>query len=221
MLKIAPSLISADFSKLGEEVRKVEEGGADLLHIDVMDGHFVPSIGMGPFIVKSLRKETKLPFDVHLMIENPDFFIESFAAAGGDIITVSIEACLHLNRTIQNVKRLGKKVGIALNPATPLCTIENVLEDIDMILLMCINPGTYGEVFIPSMLPKIEKCRKMIKEQGLGIDIEVDGDINNKTAQPAVKAGANILVAGRAVYCQKDVKKAIQVLRKMCARFAR
>ena len=219
MLKIAPSILAADFSKLGEEVKKVEEGGANLLHIDVMDGHFVPNISMGPMIVKSLRKETKLPFDVHLMIENPEFFIKSFAEAGGDIITVSVEACLHLNRTIQIIKKSGKEASIALNPATPLCVIENVLEDIDMVLLMCVNPGFYGQAFIPSVLPKIKRCKEMIKERGLDIDVEVDGGINEKTAPLAVKAGANVLVAGSAIYRKVDAKEAIQALRKSCVSF--
>jgi len=219
MIKIAPSILAADFSKLGEEVRRVDEGGADLLHIDVMDGHFVPNISMGPMIVRSLRKETKLPFDVHLMIENPDLFLKSFADAGSDIIVVSSEACLHLNRTIQTIKKLGKKVGVALNPATSLCMIEKVLEDIDMVLIMCVNPGFYGQAFIPSVLPKIEDCRKMIKEQGLQVDIEVDGGINEKTAPLVVKAGANILVAGSAIYSKKDVKRAIQALRESCKSF--
>jgi len=221
LLKIAPSILAADFSKLGEEVKRVEDGGADLLHIDVMDGHFVPNISMGPMIVKSLRKETKLPFDVHLMVENPDFFLKSFSDAGSDIITVSVEACLHLNRTIQTIKQLGKKVGVALNPATPICMIENVLEDIDMVLLMCVNPGFHGQAFIPGVLPKIEGCRKMIDERELNIDIEVDGGINEKTAPLVVKAGANVLVAASAIYCKKDVKEAIQALRKACASFVR
>ena len=219
MIKIAPSILAADFSKLGDEVRRVERGGADLLHIDVMDGHFVPNISMGPMIVRSLRKKTKLPFDVHLMIENPDFFLKSFADAGSDIIVVSLEACLHLNQTIQTIKKLGKKAGIALNPATSLCLIENILEDIDMVLIMCVNPGFYGQAFIPSVLPKIERCRKMIKEQGLDIDIEVDGGINEKTAPLVVKAGANVLVAGSAIYFKKDAKQAIQALRDSCKSF--
>jgi len=219
MIKIAPSILAADFSKLGEEVRRVEEGGADLLHIDVMDGHFVPNISMGPMIVRSLRKETKLPFDVHLMIENPDFFLKSFADAGSDIIVVSLEACLHLNRTIQTIKKLGKKAGIALNPATSLYMIENILKDIDVVLIMCVNPGFYGQAFIPSVLPKIENCRKIVKEQGLDIDIEVDGGINEKTAPLVVKAGANVLVAGSAIYGKKDVKEAIRALRESCKSF--
>ena len=216
MIKIAPSILAADFSKLGEEVRRVEEGGADLLHIDVMDGHFVPNISMGPMIVRSLRKETKLPFDVHLMIENPDFFLKSYADAGSDIIVVSLEACLHLNRTIQTIKKLGKEAGVALNPATPLCMIENVLEDIDMVLIMSVNPGFFGQAFIPGVLPKIENCRKMIKERDLEIDVEVDGGINEKTAPLVVKAGANVLVAGSAIYGKKDVKEAIKILRESC-----
>ncbi len=217
ILKIAPSILSADFSELAKEVRRVEGGGADLLHIDVMDGRFVPNITIGPLVVKSIRDKTKLPFDVHLMILNPDDQIEEFAKAGSDIIGVSAEACVHLHRTIQNIKELGKKVSVALNPSTPLCTIEYVLEDIDQVLLMTVNPGFPGQSFIPNVLPKIRECRKMVEERGLKLDIEVDGGITEKTAPLAVKAGANVLVAGTAVYGKQDIREAIQALRKSCA----
>jgi len=216
MIKIAPSLIAADFRKLGEEVRRAEDGGADLLHIDVMDGHFVPSMGMPPMIIKSLRKETKLPFDVHLMIENPYSFLDAFADAGSDIITVSAEACPHLNRTLKTTHELGRKAGVALNPATPLCFIENVLEEVDTVLLMCVNPGFGGQKLIPSVLSKIAKCRKMIEEKRLTVDIEVDGGISKETASLVVKAGANVLAAGTAIYGQRDVKEAIRSLRESC-----
>ena len=217
ILKIAPSILSADFSELAKEVRRVEGGGADLLHIDVMDGRFVPNITIGPLVVKSIRDKTKLPFDVHLMILNPDDQIEKFAKAGSDIIGVSAEGCAHLHRTIQNIKELGKKVSVALNPSTPLCTIEYVLEDIDQVLLMTVNPGFPGQSFIPNVLPKIRECRKMVEERGLKLDIEVDGGITEETAPLAVKAGANVLVAGTAVYGKQDIREAIQALRKSCA----
>ena len=218
-IKIAPSILAADFSRLGEEVRVAEEGGADLLHIDVMDGHFVPNLSIGPMIVKSLRGETKLPFDVHLMIENPRLFIKSFSDAGGDIITVHVEASVHLNRVIQCIKGLGKRAGVALNPATPLCAIENVLEDVDVVLIMCVNPGFYGQSFIHSTILKIKRCREIIEERGLDVDLEVDGGINEETAPLVVRAGANVLVAGTAIYHKRPVREAIQALRKSCAAF--
>jgi len=217
-LKIAPSILSADFSELAREVRRVERGGADLFHIDVMDGRFVPNITIGPLVVKSIRDKTKLPFDVHLMILSPDDHIKEFAKAGSDIIGVSAEACVHLHRTIQNIKELGKKASVALNPSTPLCTVEYVLEDLDQILLMTVNPGFPGQSFILNVLPKIKECRRMIEERGLDLDIEVDGGITEKTAPLAVKAGANVLVAGTAVYGKHDVGEAIRALRKSCAK---
>lgn len=213
MLRIAPSLLSADFSRLGEEVKRAEEGGADLLHFDVMDGCFVPNITFGPLVVEALRDKTKLPFDVHLMIEKPDNYIEHFAKAGGDIITVHAEACIHLQRTIRHIKQQGVKAGVALNPATSLHAIEYVLDDLDMVLIMTVNPGFGGQGFIAAMLPKIRKAKGMIKERGLKVDIEVDGGINIETAPPVVKAGANVLVAGTAIFDQPDVRHAIQMLR--------
>jgi ribulose-phosphate 3-epimerase len=214
LLKIAPSLLSADFSHLNEEVKRVEDGGADLLHFDVMDGCFVPNITFGSLVVQSLRDKTTLPFDVHLMIEKPDNYIERFAEAGGDIITVHAEACIHLQRTLKHIKQHGVKAGVALNPETPIHVIEDVLDNLDMILVMTVNPGYGGQDFIATMLPKIRKAKSMIEEQGLIIDIEVDGGINIKTAPLAVNAGANILVAGTAIFSQPDVKQVIQMLRK-------
>ena len=205
MLKIAPSLLSADFSHLDEEVKRVEDGGADLLHFDVMDGCFVPNITFGSLVVQSLRDKTTLPFDVHLMIEKPDNYIERFAEAGGDIITVHAEACIHLQRTLKHIKQHGVKAGVALNPETPIHVIEDVLDNLDMILVMTVNPGYGGQDFIATMLPKIRKAKSMIEERGLIIDIEVDGGINIKTAPFVVKAGANILVAGTAIFSQPDV----------------
>jgi len=214
LLKIAPSLLSADFSQLGEEVKKVEEGGADLLHFDVMDGCFVPNLTFGPLVIESLRDKTKLPFDVHLMIEKPDNHIERFIEAGSDIITVHAEACVHLQRTLKQIKQQGIKAGVALNPATSMHTIEYILDDLDMILIMTVNPGFGGQDFIATMLPKIRKAKSMIQKCGLKVDIEVDGGINVETAPLVLKAGANVLVAGTAIFHQPDVKKAIQSLRK-------
>lgn len=213
MVKIAPSILSADFSKLGEEIKDVERGGADLIHVDVMDGHFVPNITIGPLIVEAIRPVTKLPLDVHLMIENPDQYIDEFAKAGADYITVHVEACKHLHRTIHHIKSLGVKAGVVLNPATPVETIKHVIEDVDMVLLMSVNPGFGGQSFIPAAVPKIAEVKKMIEEKGLSVEIEVDGGINEKTAKLCVDAGATILVAGSAIYNHKDRKQAIETIR--------
>ena len=207
MIKIAPSILSADFSKLGEEIKDVEKGGADYIHVDVMDGHFVPNITIGPLIVEAIRPITSLPLDVHLMIENPDNYIPTFAQAGADIITVHVEACPHLHRTIQLIKSHGIKAGIVLNPHTPVSVIEHVLEDIDMVLLMTVNPGFGGQKFIHSVLPKIKQVADMVKERNLEVEIEVDGGVNAETARLCVEAGANVLVAGSAVYNQKTAVK--------------
>lgn len=204
MIKIAPSILSADFSKLGEEIKDVEKGGADYIHVDVMDGHFVPNITIGPLIVEAIRPITSLPLDVHLMIQNPDNYIPTFAKAGADIITVHVEACPHLHRTIQLIKSHGIKAGVVLNPHTPVSMIEHVLEDIDMVLLMTVNPGFGGQKFIHSVLPKIKQVAEMVKERNLEVEIEVDGGVNPETARLCVEAGANVLVAGSAVYNQKD-----------------
>ncbi|PAE26896.1 ribulose-phosphate 3-epimerase [Bacillus sp. 7894-2] len=213
MVKIAPSILSADFSKLGEEIKDVERGGADYIHVDVMDGHFVPNITIGPLIVDAIRPVTKLPLDVHLMIEDPDSYIEAFANAGADYITVHAEACRHLHRTVHLIKSFGVKAGVVLNPATPVNMIEHVIEDIDMVLLMSVNPGFGGQKFIPSVLPKIAAVKKMSDAKGLNIEIEVDGGVNEETAQLCIEAGANVLVAGSAIYNQNDRAAAIAALK--------
>ena len=213
MVKIAPSILSADFSKLGEEIKDVERGGADWIHIDVMDGHFVPNITIGPLIVEAVRPITKLTLDVHLMIENPDQYIEAFAKAGADYITVHAEACTHLHRTIQLIKSYGVKAGVVLNPATPPSVLDYVLEDLDLVLLMTVNPGFGGQAFIPSVLDKIEKVRNMIDEKGLSFDIEIDGGVNPETARLCVERGATVLVAGSAIYNKEDRKQAIADIR--------
>ncbi|HEY5585872.1 MAG TPA: ribulose-phosphate 3-epimerase [Ruminiclostridium sp.] len=213
MIKIAPSILSADFSCLGDEIKKVDENGADLIHIDVMDGHFVPNITMGPGVVKCIRKATKIPFDVHLMVSNPDEYIEKFAEAGADIITVHAEVCMHLNRTIQIIKSCGKKVGIALNPATPLNVLDFVLQDLDMVLLMTVNPGFGGQSYIKVSTQKIIALNNMIIGNALDIDIEVDGGIDATNIDVVTKAGANIVVAGSAIYNTPDIGEAIKQLR--------
>lgn len=210
MTKIAPSILSADFSKLGEEIKDVEQSGSDYIHVDVMDGHFVPNITIGPLIVESIRPKTDLPLDVHLMIENPDQYIEQFAKAGADIITVHQEACPHLHRTIQLIKSHGVKPGVVINPATPAELIKPVLEDVDLVLLMTVNPGFGGQSFIESVLPKIEQIAKWREESGLSFEIEVDGGVKKGTAKQCVDAGADVLVAGSAVFKQEDRKQAIQ-----------
>lgn len=213
MVKIAPSILSADFAKLGMEIKDVEEGGADLIHVDVMDGHFVPNITIGPLIVEAIRPVTKLPLDVHLMIENPDQYIDMFAKAGADYISVHVEACRHLNRTIQNIKSHGVKAGVVLNPATPVEMIRHVIEDADLILLMSVNPGFGGQKFIPSVVSKIKEVKALAAEIGKDIEIEIDGGINKETGKLCREAGATILVAGSAVYNQEDRKKAIEEIR--------
>ncbi|MEH7308115.1 ribulose-phosphate 3-epimerase [Neobacillus drentensis] len=213
MVKIAPSILSADFSKLGEEILAVEKGGADYIHIDVMDGHFVPNITIGPLIVEAIRPVTKLPLDVHLMIENPDHYIEAFAKAGADYITVHVEACRHLHRTIQNIKSYGVKAGVVLNPATPVESIQHIIRDIDMVLLMSVNPGFGGQKFIPEVLPKIRKVKEMAEEIGMDLEIEIDGGVNAETAKVCIDAGANVLVAGSAIYNEENYTRAISLLR--------
>ena len=210
MIKIAPSILAANFSKLAEEVKEVEQAGAKLIHIDVMDGHFVPNITMGPIVVEALRPVTKLPLDVHLMIENPDNYIELFAKAGADYITVHVEACPHLHRTIQLIRSFGVKPGVVLNPHTPIETIQHVLEDIDMVLFMTVNPGFGGQKFIHSVIPKIKQLSDIIKEKDLSIEIEIDGGITAETIVPCAEAGATIFVAGSAIYNQQDRTKALQ-----------
>jgi len=213
MIKIAPSILAANFSKLADEVREVEQAGAELIHIDVMDGHFVPNITMGPIVVEALRPVTNLPLDVHLMIENPDQYIEAFAKAGADYITVHVETCPHLHRTIQLIRSFGVKPGVVLNPHTPVETIQHVLEDIDMVLFMTVNPGFGGQKFIHSVVPKVKQLSTIIKEKGLNIEIEIDGGINTETIVPCAEAGATIFVAGSAIYNQSDRSKALQEIK--------
>ncbi|MBT2683077.1 ribulose-phosphate 3-epimerase [Bacillus sp. ISL-37] len=213
MVKIAPSILSADFARLGEEIKDVERGGADYIHVDVMDGHFVPNITIGPLIVEAIRPVTKLPLDVHLMIENPDQYIEAFAKAGADYITVHVEASRHLHRTIQLIKSTGVKAGVVLNPATPVDSLKHIIEDIDMVLLMSVNPGFGGQKFISSVLPKIRQVKELADSMNPELEIEVDGGVNEETAKLCVEAGANVLVAGSAVFNKEDRGAAIASLR--------
>ena len=199
-IKIAPSILSADFGRLGEQVAEAETGGADCIHVDIMDGQFVPNLTMGALIVEGIRSHTKLPLDIHMMVIEPDRFIDQFVRAGSDIITVHVEACTHLHRTVEQIKEAGAKVGVALNPATPISAIEEVLPDLDQVLVMTVNPGFGGQSFIQSMLNKIRRVRAMLDERGLSAELEVDGGINVQTASTAIDAGARVLVAGSAVY---------------------
>ena len=213
-IKIAPSILSADFSNLGEQVAEAAKGGADMVHIDVMDGQFVPAITLGPQMVDALRPWTEIPFDLHLMIAEPGRFVADFASAGADIITVHAEACTHLHRTVHQIKDLGKRAGVAISPATPISAIEELLPDLDQVLVMTVNPGFGGQSFIGGMVPKIARMRSAIDIVGLKADLEVDGGINLSTAKTAADAGANILVAGSAVYNDKtSVADAIAQLR--------
>lgn len=212
-MKLAPSILSADFSNLLEDIKKVEEAGCDMLHIDVMDGHFVPNITIGPLVLESLKGKTNLPFDVHLMIENPDKYITQFVNAGAHIISVHSEACVHLHRTIQHVREHNIKAAVSLNPATPLNVLEYVLEDLDMVLLMTVNPGFGGQDFIESSLNKIKALRKMIDDRGLNVDIQVDGGIKTDNVKKIVKAGANIIVAGSAIFKSENIKQTVEQFR--------
>ncbi|MDF2668143.1 MAG: ribulose-phosphate 3-epimerase [Paenibacillus sp.] len=214
MVYLAPSILSADFSRLGDEIRDVEQGGADWLHVDVMDGHFVPNITLGPLVVEAIRPHTKLPLDVHLMISNPDAYIESFAKAGADFISVHVETCPHLHRTIQHIHAQGVKAGVVLNPATPLSALEYILDDVELVLLMTVNPGFGGQKYISSMTNKIAALRVMLEKRGLtDMYLEVDGGINAETAPEVIQAGANVLVAGNAVFGTTNRKEAIQRIR--------
>ena len=213
MIKLAPSILSAEFARLLEDVKKVESAGCEYLHIDVMDGHFVPNITLGPGLVKSLRKDVNMVFDAHLMIENPDNYIKDFVDAGCDLIVVHQEACKHLHRTIQNIKSYNVKAGVALNPATPIETIKHVIEDVDMVLIMTVNPGFGGQSFIEGMIPKIEELKKLIDDRNLNIDIQVDGGIKPTNVDKVVKAGANIIVAGSAIFNSDDIVKTVNLFR--------
>jgi len=218
MGKIAPSILSADFTRLGEEVKAVERAGADYIHIDVMDGNFVPNITIGPLIVKAVRRITKLPLDVHLMISNPDLFIQNFVDAGADILTVHAEAVHHLHRSIQHIRKAGARPSVSLNPATPPEVLEYVLGDLDMVLLMTVNPGFESQQFIPEVLPKIRRLREMIDQRKLDIDIEVDGGINAETIHRVSAAGAEVFVAGSAIFYSKDYAGTIRELREKMVR---
>jgi len=213
MGKIAPSILSADFTRLGEEIKAVEQGGADYIHIDVMDGHFVPNITIGPMIVKAVKRVTELPLDVHLMISHPDAYIQDFAEAGASIITVHAETVDHLHRTIQLIRDKGVKPSVALNPATPLGVLEYVLDELDMVLLMSVNPGFEAQKFIPGVIPKIKKLREMVNNLGLGLEIEVDGGIDPEIIGRLSSAGADVFVAGSAIYYSKDYAKTIRLMR--------
>lgn len=213
MKKIAPSILSADFSKLGQEVKTVEQAGADWIHVDVMDGHFVPNITMGPLVAAAVRRSTTLPVDVHLMVENPDLYIADFAKAGADYISVQVETCPHLHRTLHLIRENGAKTGAVLNPATPLSSITYVLEDLDFVLIMSVNPGFGGQKFIPGSLDKIEQLRSLIDESGLDILIQVDGGVNADTIADVSAVGADVFVAGSAIFNTDDYKETIKMLK--------
>jgi ribulose-phosphate 3-epimerase len=212
-IKVAPSILSADFSRLGEEIRAVEAAGADIIHVDVMDGHFVPNITIGPLVVQAARKVTKLPLDVHLMIENPERYVADFAKAGADYLTVHVETGYHMNRLIQSIRELKVKAAVSLNPATPLSALDYILPDLDMVLIMSVNPGFGGQAFIPSALEKVRELRELITALGLKTEIEVDGGVKPENAADIARAGADILVAGSAVFGAKDYGAAIRGIR--------
>ena len=214
-VKVAPSILSADFGRLAEEVKAVEQAGADYIHVDVMDGRFVPNLTLGPVIVEAVRRATKLPLDVHLMIVEPERYVDAFVKAGADIVTVHVETSPHLNRTLQQIREAGATPSVVLNPATPLSSIEEVLDQVGQVLLMSVNPGFGGQRFLPGSVERVRRLRVMLDARGLGeqVDIEVDGGINAQTAAQVVAAGARVLVAGSAVFNQDDYAKAIAALR--------
>jgi len=215
MKLIAPSILSADFSRLGEEVKAVEAAGADWIHVDVMDGHFVPNITIGPLVVEAVRRVTQLPLDVHLMIEDPDQYLEAFAGAGSTYLTVHPEACYHVHRTIQAIKDLGVKAGVSLNPATPLSALEWVLADVDLVLVMSVNPGFGGQTFIASAIPKIRDLKSMVRSKNPDVVIAVDGGVNQETIRSVSEAGADAFVAGSAIFGSSDYGKTIRKFRSL------
>ncbi|MFH2219928.1 MAG: ribulose-phosphate 3-epimerase [Pseudomonadota bacterium] len=217
MKLIAPSILSADFSRLGDELKAVEDAGADWIHVDVMDGHFVPNITMGPLVVNAVRRVTSLPIDVHLMIENPDRFVREFAEAGASLISVQVEACVHLNRVLRMITDAGARAGVVLNPSTPLSSIDWVLEYVDFVLIMSVNPGFGGQTFIPNSIARIRTLRKMIQGKNLSTLIEIDGGVNEETIHEISNAGADVFVAGSAIFKSPDYKKTIDSLRRKIA----
>ncbi len=214
MKKISPSILSADFTRLGDEITAVVAAGADYLHIDVMDGHFVPNITIGPLVVKAARPVTDIPFDVHLMISQPELYIEEFVKAGADIISIHAETAIHLHRTLTHIRDCGAKAAVALNPATPVNVLDHVLTELDMVLIMSVNPGFEGQKFIPEVIPKIKALREKIDKLGLPIEIEVDGGINSATIESVSNAGADVFVAGSAIYHSKNYGETIEALRR-------
>ncbi len=217
MKRIAPSILSADFSRLGQEIKAVQNAGADWIHVDVMDGHFVPNLTIGPLVVQAAKQATSLPLDVHLMIENPDQFIPDFVKAGADLVSVHVEACPHLNRTVNRIKDLGAEAGVVLNPATPPTAIEWVIEFVDLVVVMSVNPGFGGQSFIPTSIQKIANLRKMIAERNQATLIEVDGGVSQTTIEAISLAGADVFVAGSAIFESTDYKKTIESFRKKIA----
>jgi ribulose-phosphate 3-epimerase len=213
MKKLAPSILSADFSRLGEEVAAVTAAGADYIHVDVMDGHFVPNITIGPLVVEAVRRSTHLPLDVHLMISEPDLYLEDFVKAGADIVGVHVEVLPHLHRTLQRIKELGARSSVTLNPSTPLVSVEHILDQVDQVLLMTVNPGFGGQTFIDAVIPKIKALRKIIDERGVTVELEVDGGVNAATIGAVARAGADVFVAGSAVFSTPDYGETLKMFR--------